>query len=243
LGNKVIAATAVSEIYPTRDLEEARAFTRERGIEHIFFESEEMALSDFLSNKPDRCYHCKILLFEQMKKIAAERSLKNIAHGANADDAEDYRPGLKAAEEMGVLAPLLASGLNKDDVRRLSKEMGLSQWNKPSMACLATRIPYGTPITREDLKMIERAETVLSEIGIQQYRVRHHGSVARIEVDPAGQKMLMDDRLRREIVDKFKDIGFLHVALDLEGYVSGSMNKGLALEKSKGSERDDGRVE
>ncbi|MBW1896463.1 MAG: ATP-dependent sacrificial sulfur transferase LarE [Deltaproteobacteria bacterium] len=227
LGDRVVAATAVSEIYPSRDLVEARAFTRERGIQHILFESKVTALAGFVSNGPDRCYHCKKLLFQQLIEIAAEQSLQNVAHGANGDDLQDYRPGLKAAKEMGILSPLSDAGLSKEDVRFLAREMGLPQWDKPPMACLATRIPYESPITVEKLKMIEKAEAFLFDSGIMQCRVRHHGPVARIELDEAGQKAVMDDNLREAIIRKFRNIGFLHVALDLDGYVSGSMNRAL----------------
>jgi uncharacterized protein len=233
LGDQVVAATAVSDIYPSRDLAEAQAFTRERGIQHTLFESKETGLADFVSNGPDRCYHCKKLLFEQLVEIAAEQSLQNVAHGANADDLQDYRPGLKAAEEMGILSPLSEAGLSKADVRSLAREMGLPQWDKPPMACLATRIPYESPITVEKLKMIEKAEAFLFDNGIMQCRVRHHGSVARIELDKAGQKAVMKDNLREAIIQEFRDIGFLHIAVDLEGYVSGSMNRALKKTERK----------
>jgi uncharacterized protein len=227
VGDQVVAATAVSGLHPYRDRVEAQRFTQERGIDHLFFESKETGLDVFLSNGPDRCYHCKRSMFHQLFQMAAERGLQHVAHGANADDMQDYRPGLRAAGEMAVLSPLAEAGLKKKEVRFLSKEMDLPQWNKPSMACLATRIPYDTPITLEKLKMIEAAEAFLFDHGIAQGRVRYHGSVARIEVDPAGRRVVLNGDLREAIVRKFKEIGFLHVALDLEGYVSGSMNRAL----------------
>lgn len=227
LGKRVVAATAISEIFPAREKDMAVEFTGERGIEHIVFRSEETGIPDFVSNGPDRCYHCKKSLFKQLINIAEERGMKHVAHGANADDMEDYRPGLRAAKEMGIVAPLVDAGLRKPDIRFLSKEMGLSTWDKPAMACLATRIPYGSPVTAEKLKMIEEAEAFLFDSGVSQCRVRHHGSVARIEVDSSSIKMIMADDLRKAIVRKFREIGFLHVAVDLEGYVSGSMNQGL----------------
>ncbi|MBW1740433.1 MAG: ATP-dependent sacrificial sulfur transferase LarE [Deltaproteobacteria bacterium] len=230
LGEGVVAATAVSEIYPAREKDAAVRFTRDRDIEHIVFRSEETSHPAFVSNGPDRCYHCKRFLFQKLIEIAKDRSIKHVAHAANVDDLEDYRPGFRAAREMGVMAPLLEAGLSKQDIRLLSKEMGLSQWDKPAMACLATRIPYGSPITAEKLKMIEAAEAFLFDRGVRQCRVRHHGSVARIEVESPGMKMIMGDDFREGIVRKFREIGFLHIAVDLEGYISGSMNRMLEIE-------------
>ena len=150
-----------------------------------------------------------------------------MAHGANVDDLKDYRPGFRAAEEAGIMAPLVDAGLTKEEIRCLAKEMGLSNWNKPAMACLATRIPYGSSITEEKLQMIDKAEAFLLEKGIRQCRVRHHGSVARIEVDESALKAIMDNDLRHVIVRRLREIGFSHIALDMEGYVSGSMNRDL----------------
>ncbi|MES0362823.1 MAG: ATP-dependent sacrificial sulfur transferase LarE [Desulfobacteria bacterium] len=232
LGEGAVAATATSEIYPAREEEEAERFTKERGIQHIIFRSEEMSLPAFVANEPDRCYHCKKALFEKLLEIAKEKGIKHVAHAANMDDLEDHRPGLQAAEELGIMAPLLEAGLIKEDIRLLSKEMGLSQWDKPAMACLASRIPYGSPVTVEKLKMIEEAEAFLLERGLRQCRVRHHESTARIEVDESEQEMVIGDDLRRAIVQEFRHMGFLHVALDLEGYVSGSMNRGIEIDLS-----------
>jgi len=232
LGEGAVAATATSEIYPVREEEEAERFTEERGIQHIVFRSEEMSLPAFVANEPDRCYHCKKALLEKLLEIAKENGLKHVAHAANIDDLEDHRPGLQAAEELGIMAPLLEVDLGKEDIRLLSKEMGLSQWDKPAMACLASRIPYGSPVTVEKLKVIEEAEAFLLEKGLRQCRVRHHDSTARIEVDESEQETVMGDDLRRAIVQEFRHMGFLHVALDLEGYVSGSMNRGIETDLS-----------
>lgn len=230
LGDDVVAATAISDIFPAQEKEVASKFTRDRGIEHIVFGSEEMNLPAFVSNGPDRCYHCKKSLFQKLIEIAEERGIECVAHGANVDDLKDYRPGLKAAAEMGIMAPLLDAGLRKKDIRFLAKEKGFSQWDKPAMACLATRIPYGSPITSEKLKMIEEAEKFLFEKGIRQCRVRHHDSVARIEVESSGLSMIMHNDVREAIVLKFREIGFLHISVDLEGLVSGSMNRALEIE-------------
>jgi len=232
LGEGAVAATATSEIYPVREEEEAERFTEERGIQHIVFHSEEMSLPAFVANEPDRCYHCKKALLEKLLEIAKEKGFKHVAHAANIDDLEDHRPGLQAAEELGIMAPLLEVDLGKKDIRLLSKEMGLSQWDKPAMACLASRIPYGSPVTVEKLKVIEEAEAFLLERGLRQCRVRHHDSTARIEVDESEQETVMGDDLRRAIVQEFRHMGFLHVALDLEGYVSGSMNRGIEMDLS-----------
>ena len=227
LGADAVAATAISQIYPVREKEGAVGFVRKRGIEHIVFESKETSLDAFVSNGPDRCYHCKRHLFQQLTEIAEERGIKHMAHGANVDDLKDYRPGLRAAKEMGIMSPLVDVGLGKQDIRLLSKDMGLSQWDKPAMACLASRIPYGSRVTSEKLKMIDEAEAFLLDRGLRQCRVKHHGAVARIEVEAEELEMIIADDLRKAIVHKFTDIGFAHIAVDLEGYVSGSMNRVL----------------
>jgi uncharacterized protein len=229
LGEEAVAVTAASQIYPVREREEAVKFARQRGIEHIILGSEETGLPAFVSNGPDRCYHCKKHLFEKLLKIAEQRGIRHVAHGANVDDLKDYRPGLRAAEEMGIKAPLVSAGFKKQDIRDLSKQMGLATWDKPAMACLASRIPYGSPITAEKLKMIDEAEAFLLERGVRQCRVRYHGPVARIEVKSSDLKKMVDDDLRKDIVRKFRDIGFSYITVDLEGYVSGSMNRVLKM--------------
>jgi len=229
LGERAIAATAISKIYPARETDTAVQWARERGIQHILFDSEEISLPAFLSNGPDRCYHCKKSLFHKLLEIAEKRDIAFVAHAANVDDLKDYRPGFRAAREMGIIAPLVDASLNKKEIRHLAKDVGLSTWDKPMMACLATRIPYGSPITIEKLKMIEDAEAFLFDRGFKQCRVRHHGAVARIEVDGAELRMIMQDDCRRAVVKKFREIGFFHIAVDLEGYVSGSMNRSLKI--------------
>jgi len=225
-----VAATAVSGIYPRREEEQAKVFARERGIEHVTFRSNEMDLPPFVANGPDRCYHCRKSFYEKLLEIAGERNIANVAHAANADDLQDYRPGLEAAREMGIMAPLVDIGLHKEEIRFLAKQMGLPQWDKPAMACLATRIPYGSPVTEEKLKMIEDAEQFLLDRGFRQCRVRHHGPVARIEVDDSDLELITGAGLRKEVVQRLREIGFLHVALDLEGYGSGRMNRALVEE-------------
>ncbi|MBU2498671.1 MAG: ATP-dependent sacrificial sulfur transferase LarE [Proteobacteria bacterium] len=227
LGEKVLAATASSKTYPLKEQEEAVEFTRKRGIPHIVFPSDECSLPQFLSNSPDRCYHCKKSLSEELRAVAHKKGFPHIAHAANLDDLGDYRPGLRAASEMGIIAPLVDARLTKEEIRFLSKEMGLPTWDKPAMACLASRFPYGEPITEEKLRMVEEAEAILSKEGFRQFRVRYHGSVARIEVEPSEIERMTQDPLRRKIAEKLRGIGFLHVAVDLEGYVSGSLNRAL----------------
>jgi len=227
LGEKSIAATASSEIHPKRELREAGDFTGKRDIKHIVFSSDEMSLPVFVSNGTDRCYHCKRHLFDSIFAIAKENSITHVAHGANLDDLNDYRPGFRAAKETGVIAPLIDAGLNKEEIRFLSREMGLSTWNKPAMPCLATRIPYKSLITGKKLKMIEQAETFLLEHGFTGIRVRHHGAMAKIEVNSGNLKDILSEKLRGNILEKFRDIGFKHIALDLEGYVPGKMNRSL----------------
>jgi len=233
LGGDVVAATAISKIYPSRELEEARAFTRSRGIEHITFPSGELGLADFIVNGPERCYHCKRGLFQALLSMAEQRGIHHVAHGANVDDLADYRPGFKAANELSVLAPLIDAGLHKEDVRFLAKNMDIAVWNKPSMACLASRIPYGSKITVEKLKMIEEAENFLQDRGIAQCRVRHHGPVARIELEKAGLDTIMKKKCRDAVVKKFREIGFFHISVDLEGYTSGNMNRELGMENQR----------
>jgi len=227
LGKKVIAVTAHSIIYPRSEMEEAVAFARRRGIEHVLLASEACHLPEFAANPPERCYFCKKYLFGRLREIAGQRGIRSIAHAANMDDFDDFRPGWKAAVEMGGIAPLVDARLTKEEIRTLSKEMGLATWDKPSMACLASRVPYGEPITETKLRMIGEAEKEIASHGFTQYRVRHHGPVARIELQGPDLKRIMESEIRERIVAKLKELGFLYVTLDLEGYVTGSMNRAL----------------
>jgi uncharacterized protein len=227
IGSRVMAVTATAPFYPTREVREALDFTLQHGIEHVVISSEALNLPDFQANRPDRCYHCKAFLFGKLRDFAEQRGIRYIAHAANVDDRGDYRPGSKAAEEAGALAPLLDAGMDKKEIRYLSREMGLPTWNKPAMACLASRIPYGDSITEEKLKMIEEAETVLAAEGLGQFRVRCHGALARIEVEKQDFERISATPLREIIVSKLKKAGFLYVSMDLEGYVTGSLNRVL----------------
>jgi len=228
LGERVVGATAASPAYPSREREEAVAFAEQRGISHILFESDETCIPEFIANNPDRCYHCKKSLSRELLDIADQKGIDHVAHAANTDDLGDYRPGMQAAEEMGLIAPLLDAQLSKEEIRFLSREMGLPTWDKSAMACLASRIPYGETITEEKLRMVGEAETFLAEKGFKQYRVRYHGKVARIEVNTADLERMIAPVFRKELVHKFRAIGFQHIALDLEGYITGSLNRALA---------------
>jgi len=225
----VVAVTAQSQLHPGRETEFTKKFTKRLGIKHIIMQSREMSRPDFVANTRDRCYICKKLLAEELLKLASEMGIKHVAHGANMDDMDDFRPGLKATRETGIEAPLVDACLTKKDIRFLSKEMNLVTWNKPSMACLASRIPYGTQITDEALNKIDRAEQFVLSLGFISCRVRYHNEVARIEVNPGDFKRLFEDKTRMAIISKFKDIGFLYISMDLEGYVQGSMNRSISF--------------
>jgi uncharacterized protein len=227
LGENVLAVTASSVTHPSKERKEAIQFAEAGAIQHVVFQSDELSLPEFVANGPDRCYHCKKFISQRLIEIAEDRGIKHVAHAANMDDLGDYRPGLRAAREMGILSPLVEVELGKEEIRFLSKEMGLSTWDKQSMACLASRIPYGDAITEKKLKMVEAAEDLLAKNGFSRFRVRHHGHVARIEVESSEIKKIIEPDLRKELVDKIRKIGFTHIAVDLEGYVSGSMNRAL----------------
>ena len=221
----LVAVTAVSHIHPEQERKTAIEFAKALGVKHILLQSREMDQPDFISNRKDRCYICKKNLFEDILKIASNMKIKNIVHGANIDDLEDFRPGFKAAREMGIVAPMIDAELTKQDIRLLSKEMNLTVWNKPSVPCLATRIPYGIPVTRKALKMIEEAENVVLSFDFTACRVRFHGKVARIEINSEDFERILDKTIRKKIVEKFRKIGFSHISLDMEGYIQGSLNR------------------
>jgi len=227
LGEGVTAITVDSPIHSRREIREACAIAKDLGVKHILVPFGEITAPGFVTNPPGRCYTCKQLIFAEIMRVAASLGIRRVAHGVNMDDWEDYRPGLRAAEEMGIASPLQDAGLTKSDIRALSRGMRLPTWNKPSMACLASRIPYGRPITREALKMVEAAEETLLQLGFDGCRVRHHGAVGRVEVAPRDLKRALQPAVRREILQRLKAIGFPHVAVDLEGYVQGSLNRAI----------------
>jgi uncharacterized protein len=229
LGDRALAVTARSHSFPERELNEAIAFCRKEGIRHVLVDSEELDVDGFADNPVNRCYLCKTELMTRLWEVARAQDVRHVAEGSNMDDVGDYRPGIKAVEERGVKSPLRHAHLGKEEIRLLSKELGLATWDKPSFACLASRIPYGDKITEERLRMIERAEQFLLDLGLKQVRVRLHGSLARIETDGAGMERLMRARERMSVYKALKGYGFSYVALDLMGYRTGSMNETLAV--------------
>lgn len=227
--SKVLAVTADSPAFPAREKEEAERIARQLGARHMCIATGECASPEYTANTPDRCFFCKDSLFTALETIAGENGINAIIHGANFDDRDDYRPGLRAAEKHAVSAPLLVSGLLKSEIRELSRRMGLPTSEKPSAACLASRIPYGDPITPEKLGQVESAEQFIREhLGVAQVRVRHHGSVARIEVLPEEISLLLDEHAREKIASHLRALGFSFVTVDLEGFRSGSLNSLLA---------------
>lgn len=227
LGDKVIAVTARSCSFPKRELDEASAFCKAQGIEHIIVESEELSIEGFSQNPKNRCYLCKKELFTKIGLIAAQRGLAYVVEGSNMDDNGDYRPGLTAVAELGVKSPLRQAELTKEDIRQLSKEMGLPTWDKQSFACLSSRFVYGETITEEKLSMVDKAEQRLLDLGFHQVRVRIHGQIARIEVDPSEFEKIMKPDVCEPLTKYLHELGFLYVTLDLDGYKMGSMNKTL----------------
>lgn len=225
LGDKAIAVTACSCSFPQRELNEAKSFCEKEGIRHIIVESEELSIEGFAQNPKNRCYLCKRELFTKIKKIAAENGIEYVAEGSNLDDNGDYRPGLMAVAELGIKSPLREAGLSKADIRALSKEIGLSTWDKQSFACLASRFVYGETITEEKLGMVDKAEQKLLDMGFHQVRVRIHGKIARIEVEPAEFGKIIN--AADELNNYFQELGFTYVTLDLGGYKMGSMNKNI----------------
>lgn len=225
LGDKVIAVTARSSTYPEREFKEAVKYAEEIGVKHIVIVSEELEIEGFAQNPVNRCYFCKKELFSKIKNVANEYNIEYVLDGSNYDDKNDYRPGMIAAKELNVVSPLKEAELTKEDIRELSKMMNLSTWDKPSFACLSSRFPYGNEITEEKLKMVEKAEQFLLDLGFRQVRVRHHGEIARIEVARDEREKFFDITIMDRIVEKLKDIGFIYVTMDLKGYRIGSMNE------------------
>jgi pyridinium-3,5-biscarboxylic acid mononucleotide sulfurtransferase len=225
LGNKVIAVTARSSTYPEREFREAVDFVRTMGGRHIVITSEELDIEGFADNPTNRCYYCKRELLTKVIAVAQSNNIRYVVEGSNVDDSGDYRPGRQAVRELGVVSPLKEAGLTKEEIRVLSKEMGLPTWQKPPFACLASRFPYGHKITADKLHVVDQAEQFLLDLGFRQVRVRHHGDVARIEVAATERGKFFDTDLLDRIYEKFKQLGFMYTALDLKGYRTGSMNE------------------
>ena len=227
LGERVLAVTASSRSFPARELEEAKEFCKKEGIRQVVFESEELEIEGFGANPPNRCYLCKKHLLLKIQSIAAQNQMSWVADGSNVDDEGDYRPGMQAVAELGVKSPLREAGLTKEEIRLLSRDMGLASWEKPSFACLASRFPYGESITAEKLAMVGQAEELLLQLGFSQFRVRIHGCMARIEVLQEDFPKLIQENIRTQVTDQFKKYGFTYVSMDLTGYRTGSMNETL----------------
>lgn len=223
--DKVVALTATSPTYPQYEFEESQRLARELHVRQLVVESNELEIPGFAGNDRLRCYHCKKELFSLCRAKALELGMACILDGSNVDDLKDFRPGRDAARELQVRSPLLEAGLNKDEIRYISRDLGLTTWHKQPFACLSSRFPYGTEITAERLTQIDRCETFLRQRNFRNYRVRYHGETARIEVAAEEIARLLDEALRRELVAEFKSAGFTYVALDLEGYRTGSMNE------------------
>lgn len=227
LKENCLACICVSEAFPVREKNRAVAFCEKHGIAYATIPVDVMHLDAFINNPPDRCYHCKKDIFKAILQTAAQRGFDVVCEGSNRDDDSDYRPGHKALSELGICSPLREADLYKEEIRILSKQMGLETWDKPSFACLASRFSYGQTITKEKLQWVEKAEKFLEDRGFKQYRVRIHGDLARLEVLPEQMEMLFE--MRHEIVNELKQIGFRYVTIDLQGFRTGSMNEGLNL--------------
>jgi uncharacterized protein len=235
LGTCVTAFTAQSPTHPANERLAAEKIAKGLGVRHIVFKTNEMNIHDFTENTPQRCYYCKKELFQRMREEASGLSLHVLAHGANLDDQDDFRPGFRAAQEQNIRSPLVEAGLTKADVRQLAQEEGLPNWNRPAMACLATRIPYGTRISPVLLSRIEQAEALIRRLGITACRVRDHDTLARIEVDSHEIESLCSEQIRLQLVDGLIRLGYHHVCIDLEGYQAGKMNRGVETNGEMGA--------
>jgi uncharacterized protein len=223
----VLAVTALSPLFPGRELAGAKRVAREMGVKHILIESNELEIEGFSKNPSNRCYFCKKELFEEMQNLAHKEAISFVVEGSTLDDEKDHRPGRRAIQELGIRSPLQEARFTKKDVRELSRTLGLATWDKPSFACLASRFPYGEEITPEGLRMVDEAEDFLFSLGFKQVRVRHYQSLARIEVYPEEMSRLMNGSLREQVVNRLKEIGYRYITLDLQGFRSGSMNEVL----------------
>ena len=235
LGDGVIAVTADVSSFPSHEQKEAASYCGSLGIPHVVVRIDQLAIAGFRNNPPDRCYLCKRVLFSEILRAAKEYGISHVVEGSNADDVHDYRPGMRALSELGILSPMKELGLAKNDIRALSKEMALPTWDKPSMACLATRFEYGELITEEKLTMVGEAERRLSELGFRQVRVRCHGRIARIEIAPSEFDRVLVGGLAEKIDRALRKLGFLYVALDLGGYKTGNMNRSLGISTGSSS--------
>lgn len=230
LGDKVIAVTAESDTLASAELELATTNARAIGVRHLVVRTDEMCDPDFVANPVDRCYHCKKTLFGRLTQLADELGVSIVVEGSNLDDLNDYRPGFRAVDEFSISSPLKEARMTKEDIRVLSRQMNLTTWDKPAAPCLSSRIPYGSPITREKLTRIEQGENYLRSLGFTVLRVRDHGDIARIEVPSEDMNRLFGNGRAADITEKFKSFGYRYVAVDLLGFRSGSLNESLSKE-------------
>lgn len=235
---RVLAVTAKSPSFPEREAEHAATTARLLGVEHLFIESTECEDANFTANPPDRCYYCKSILFGELRALAERENIAAVADGTTADELSGHRPGAKAAVERKIISPLADAGLTKADVRRLAREHGFPNFDRPPMACLASRFPFGEEITPAKLKMVEEAEALLADLGFRQYRCRWHGEIARLELDPAEVARAATPRVRERIAAKLRALGFRYVTLDLEGYRPGSMHDLPTERKENGPSKE-----
>ncbi|MCL4466245.1 MAG: ATP-dependent sacrificial sulfur transferase LarE [Chloroflexi bacterium] len=227
LGDGVAAVTAFAPVYPGDETEEALRLAEAMGVRAIKLPLNQLSNANFVANPPDRCYHCKRALLAELTRLAGEMGLRYVVEGTNLDDLTDHRPGMRAVTEFGVRSPLREAGLSKNDIRELSRQYGLPTWDKPSLACLASRVPYGVPIDLEVLRKVEAAERFLHTLGLRQLRVRHHGNLARIEVLPEELARLTEPATAPRVSEELRRLGYAYVTLDLSGYRSGSLNEVL----------------
>jgi len=227
LGDGALLVTADSETYPAAELEETRRLAGLLGMRHEVIETRELDRPEYTRNGPDRCFHCKEELFSRLEPIARRAGTAQLVYGANMDDLGDHRPGMKAAEARGVRAPLIEAELWKEEIRALSRELGLPTWDKPSFACLSSRFQYGDAITAQKLRQIDAAEAFVRSLGFRQFRVRHHDRLARLELPAEEMPRLWEDERHTAIVRRFRELGYLYVTLDLQGFRSGSANEAL----------------
>ena len=232
MGERTLAVTAQSASVPNREMQASRQLAKEIGARHLVVRTEEMSNPEYRANPANRCYHCKTELYSNLKRVAEQNDISTILNGINLDDLGDYRPGIDSAREHGVRSPLVEAEFSKQDVRDLSRAMGLSIWNKPAMACLSSRIPYGQPVTAEKLSRVEQAEDLLLSFGFKQVRVRHLGTKACIELDQNEiPRYQSDESIQRSVQEKLMALGFSCVVLDPEGYRMGSLNEALLEHK------------
>lgn len=232
LGDRALAVTADSASMPESHKRDAEEFVRRFGLRHEYIETFEFDNPDYVRNNPDRCFHCKDELFTRLAEICRERGISDVVYGVNVDDTRDFRPGQRAAKEHSVRAPLLEAEMSKAEIREISRHMGLPTWDRPASACLSSRIPYGTPVTKENVKVVEEGEEAIKALGFRQFRVRFHNELVRIEIAPEELDRALNIDMARRLTAIFKDLGFKFVTLDLEGYRQGALNEVLTVLKA-----------